>query len=142
MSLPITVAGVAYTVPSSAADTQWAAQQVQFEQALALAASNGTWTAITPLNSWANSGQPLQSRMNSQGDVDVRGLLNSGSSGTVFGTLPAGQKPQHSLSFNVGNSGGTARLTISASTGNMTITDLTGSSNTFFDCGSIRFSIL
>ncbi len=37
MSLVITVAGVDYTVPSSAADTNWAAQVIAFWQALAAA---------------------------------------------------------------------------------------------------------
>ena len=35
MAVNITVAGVSYSVPSSAADVNWAAQQLAFEQALA-----------------------------------------------------------------------------------------------------------
>lgn len=143
MTINITVAGVSLPVPSSAADTNWAAQQVAFEQAVALTASNGTWTNLTPAGSWVNAGQPLQYRVNSQGDVDVRGLLSTGASGTAIGTLPAGAfNTHHSTNQNVANSGGTARLSISASTGVMTITDLTGSSTTFVDLTGVRFSTL
>ena len=47
MTVSITVDGVAFDVPSSASDTNWAAKQVAFEQALAVAVNAaGTGAAI------------------------------------------------------------------------------------------------
>lgn len=141
MSINLTVAGVSYSVPSSAADTSWAAAQVAWEQAVSLAASNGTWTNLVPQNAWVNGAEVAQYRVNSQGDVDLRGLIESGVSGTVALILPSAAWPKHTLAFNTANSGGTARVTVSTS-GNVTITDLTGSSSTFTQLDGIRFSIL
>ena len=41
MAISITVAGVSYSVPSSAVDTDWAAAQIAFEQALAATVATG-----------------------------------------------------------------------------------------------------
>jgi len=49
LSVSITVDGTAYSVPSGAADTNWAAQQVAFEQAVA-AAVNSALTSIGRIN--------------------------------------------------------------------------------------------
>jgi hypothetical protein len=47
MTVPITVDGVTYPVPSAATDTNWAAQQVAFEQAVGTSIANLQAAAVT-----------------------------------------------------------------------------------------------
>lgn len=105
MTVNITVGGVEYPVPSSASDTNWAAQQVDFELAVAAQLDTNTsdiatlgaqliFTAITPLNGWGNAGSPaLAWAKATNGMVTVRGFIDTGASGTVCGTLPSGSRP-------------------------------------------------
>jgi hypothetical protein len=94
MSVIIPVAGTNYTVPSSAADVNWAADQVAFEQAIAAAvnaASEETWVAVALAGSWDGSPQISKSpagRINfrAQGGVD-------GGSTPLLCTLPAAYWP-------------------------------------------------
>lgn len=109
----ITVNGIAYSVPSSAADTNWAANQIAFEQALATTINSTitsvsdlttllettTWTAVSAFtNSWANLGgadQPAQHTKTPAGIVMVRAAISSGGGGpgaSAF-TLPVGRRP-------------------------------------------------
>jgi hypothetical protein len=58
MSINITVNGTAYTVPSSAVDTNWAAQQVAFLQALASMANTSPrviYSSVTPVGTGADT---------------------------------------------------------------------------------------
>lgn len=110
--IDISVLGVAYPVPSNASDTNWAAKQVAFEQALA-AAVNGsatdieelteqlvalqapTFTAVTPINGWANTGGGAFLLASSKvgRTVNVRGRIQDGVEGSVCGQLPVGMRP-------------------------------------------------
>lgn len=58
MSVNIVIAGVSYSVPSSAADTNWAADQVAFEQALAAAVAASPrvlYSNVGPVGTGANT---------------------------------------------------------------------------------------
>lgn len=134
--ISITVNGVPYDVPSSAADTNWAADQVAFEQALAAAVNLALTdvTALTPtafanltlINSWADAGPTPQSRKE-QGDVvRLRGATDTGTSGTVATVLPVGKRPAGTQRFAcmVLDGSGLASVVIDNS-GNVTISNLT-----------------
>lgn len=126
--ITITVDGVSYEVPSSAADTNWAAKQVAFEQALATFLNSvgaaPTWVAPTLLNSWANfnagTDQVAQYTKDARGFVEIRGSIKSGAPSSIAFQLPAGYRPPNKLTFNCASSGGIVQCTIDTS-GNFTV---------------------
>lgn len=98
MSVSVTVDGVAYDVPSNASDTNWAAAQVAFEQALATAINRAlaapSWTALSLVNGWAASGTVVPAYyVDPLGFVHLRGALAGGTTGTVCATLPVDARP-------------------------------------------------
>lgn len=139
MSVTISVLGEDFEVPSSAADTNWAAQQVEFEQALAggldtvntdletldAAVSSITFVAITPLNGWSNDGggaYTLASGKARDGMVLVRGVISGGSEATVCGTLASGSRPTATLRTTATLTGSDDICTVTISTaGSITI---------------------
>ncbi len=129
MSVSITINGVAYDVPSSAADTNWAADQVAFEQAIAAALAPQTWTAATLINSWANlSGAGTAGHaIDSTGRVWLRGAVDSGTSETVAFVLPAGRRPlvTQYLMGQCPGTGASGAITIT-SNGNVTLSNMAG----------------
>ncbi len=125
MSVNITIAGVVYPVPSSAADTNWAADQVAFEQALAAALAPPTWTALSLQNSWANmSGkQAAQATKDATGRVWLRGWVNTGASGSVVTTLVAGRRPPKQVAIPIVSIDAlTAGVAIIGTDGTVTVT--------------------
>lgn len=131
MAIDITINGVAYSVPSNAADTNWAQDQVVFEQALAsFLLTPPTWTAPALINSWANvtSNAPAKFYRDTASTVHLRFALKTGTSGTVAFVLASGYRPPFPVAFNapgVTDPTDTAVVTI-ATNGNVTITDITG----------------
>lgn len=147
MAIDITINGVAYSVPSNAADTNWAQDQVVFEQALAAAvttnttnAGSPTWVAITPINSWANMGgfPPAKRYKDSAGNVHLRFALNGGTSGTVAFALPTGSRPTLPAYFIAVTPQGVDLAAVEiAAGGNVTITQITGdvqADGAFLEC--------
>jgi hypothetical protein len=126
MTIAITVGGASYLVPSSAADTNWAAQQIAFEQALAAAIGEPTWIAIAGENSWVSDGtMPSAGEYykDSAGTVHFRFSIQSGVLSTRAFTLPSGYRPPYNMSWVCANPGvpGLAIATITASNGFVTI---------------------
>jgi hypothetical protein len=108
VAVSITVDGVAYDVPSSAADTNWAAEQVAFEQALATAVNEAltavaapSWTAIVTgdlTNGWTVGAVGRRS-ISPAGFVTLQLSIIGGSTSAVAYTLPSGWRPP--VAFNV-----------------------------------------
>lgn len=98
-----------------------------------------TWTALTLINSWVNfdAGHPAQIRKVGD-DVEVRGLIKSGVSGTVAFNAPAGSRPfQTDETFPIVTSPSVFGLiSINGSTGAATVTG----STTFVYLSGIRYS--
>jgi hypothetical protein len=95
MTVSITVAGTSFPVPSNASNTNWAAQQVAFQQAVAAGINNLraalTWHTATPAAGWSGT---LQYAKDIQGRVWLRGYLTiSGSILSLMTTLPSGYRP-------------------------------------------------
>lgn len=108
MSVDITIAGVAYPSPSSAADTDWAAQQVALLQALAAACSPATnWTAVTLSGNWTNDDAPAGITTGFYVDrsrVFLRGSPKNGSnfnSATALTTFAVAARPAHQVTLAV-----------------------------------------
>lgn len=145
MSIDITVAGVAYPVPSGASDTDWAAQQVALLQALA-AASLTPPTVLAPslINSWANLGGGSQTAgywKDAAGNVHLRGIISGGASLSICLQLPAGYRPSKSEAFPISANGGTALASIDTS-GHVTLVDVGGSAvNTSASLCGITFNV-
>jgi hypothetical protein len=120
-------------VPSSAADTNWAAQQVAFEQALAsYLLTPPTWLAPSLVNSWANYGSGNQNAgyyKDTAGTVHLRGLIKSGASLSTAFTLPSGYRPLATETLIGATATGIAGIVI-ASTGVVTVVDLINSTCT------------
>lgn len=110
MTIEIDVLDTDYEVPSDASDTNWAALQIAFQQALAAGvngnatdieeltaaiAAGPTWVAITPTNSWANLGGDEYDLAQALlgGRIYVRGSIDGGTGGASCGTLPVGRRP-------------------------------------------------
>ena len=131
--IDIDILGTDSPAPSSAADTNWAPAQVALEQAMAAAINtNGddidaleagsNWTLETPLNSWANIGgtdMPLATCYTPQGDVFIRGELDSGTPGTVCLELSPAYAPSGG---GLGVTGKTQRFLCSCDAGFVTVT--------------------
>lgn len=102
----ITVNGVAWSVPSSSADVNWAAARLAFDQALAAAINTRAPSWQTPAfqNSWANKGAGFQSvrfYVDEWGEVKLEGAMAGGAQSTVAFTLPAGYRPAANRVFVV-----------------------------------------
>lgn len=142
MTINITIAGTAYPVPSSAADTNWAADQVAFEQAVAAALAPPTWLAPSFTNSWVNSGTGTQTAgywKDANGTVHLRGTIKSGTNGTSAFTLPAGYRPLLSEYFLILMSGGVGEVVVAAD-GTVTVINLTGTGATLSSLAALSFS--
>jgi hypothetical protein len=108
--ISISVNGVDYDVPSSASDTNWAAAQIAFEQALAAGVSDNTtdvtalqaavtalqtataplvWHNLTLEMGWLGT---IQYAKDAQGRVWLRGNASASATGLI-GTLPTGYRP-------------------------------------------------
>ena len=119
MTVTIEVDGTDYDVPSSAADTNWAAQQVAFEQAIVAylddvaddletltARFTPSFTSLSSLlvNSWVQVGGTEQVAgywKDPSGFVHLRGQISDGASGTTAFTLPTGYRPSKTVRFVV-----------------------------------------
>lgn len=108
--ISITVNGTAYSVPSSAADTNWAANQVAFEQALASYVNTigtlvapPTWIAVEDadlLNSWVNGAEKFAYYKDATGRVYLRfSALSGGAPASSPYQLPSGYRPPHETHF-------------------------------------------
>lgn len=113
--ITITLNGDDFEVPSSAVDTNWAASQVAYEQALATeinalvaavaaldaVTSSTSWFAETPINSWANivSAQALSGSQDSLGWVSLRGDIHGGASGTTACSFASTTAPLTDMYF-------------------------------------------
>lgn len=143
--ISITVNGVAYQVPSNASDTNWAAKQVAFEQALATAVNTAlaapSFTSATLINAWAASGTAPGYYKDPLGFVHLRGGLASGASASVAFVLPSGYRPAATtILIGAATSGAfTAAITTN---GNVTITNLTAGAdvNAFASLAGMSFS--
>lgn len=106
--ISITVDGVAYEVPSNASDTNWAAKQVAFEQAMATAVNaallgvdSPTWSTVAPNGLWTNIGgaQPvLAVTKDPAGWVSLRGAVHNGDDGDLA-TLSSTYYPLKTQTF-------------------------------------------
>jgi hypothetical protein len=147
--IDISIGGVDYPVPSSAADTNWAAKQVAFEQALATASDNNatnilelenevaaldnvTWVALPLLSGWSNLGTPAApaaSYLDSFRVAHVRlGVVGGGGTASnPICTLPVGQRPPYDVRVLVNclDGSGDAEFVIQP-TGNIYINPLVG----------------
>jgi hypothetical protein len=127
VTIAITVNGAAYPVPSSAADTNWAAQQIAFEQALAAALAAPTWIPIAGENSWVSDGSMPSAGAyykDSAGTVRFRFSIQAGVLATRAFTLPSGYRPAYDMSWPCANPGfGLAIAQIAASSGFVTIVE-------------------
>lgn len=126
--ISITIDGVSYPVPSNAADTNWAASQIAWEQAVAAALGPPTWIPISPENAWLDDGNMSSAGAyykDSAGTVHFRFSIQSGVLGTRAFTLPSGYRPAYNMSWSCPNPGapGIAIATITASNGFVTIVD-------------------
>ncbi len=156
--IPITVNGTPYQVPSSAADINWAAAQVAFEQALAVAANAlaenpydpGTWLPHPDYSNpseWFDTGggnQVPQYRKDSAGTVSLRGSATfSGMFPTIIFTLPVGFIPPATLTFPAAITGNSGIIAGTA------VVDTSGAVYTYFsvdtflvvDLSQISFSV-
>jgi hypothetical protein len=133
--IDIDVWGVDYQVPSSAADTNWAAKQVAFEQAVATALNElietPVWTPLTLVNGWVANGAVAPAYyVDRFGFVHFRGAMSGGASGTVCATLPVAARPSGAggtLVLGPLASGGICSVAVSI-TGDITVTNI-GASN-------------
>lgn len=152
MSININVNGTDYPVPTSAADTTWAAKTVAFWQALAAYANTlGTtatalaatvaalavtvanlatavgaraWTDAVYANAWVANAPGLKHQKDNTGRVWFRGGAALGVSGTVACQLPVGQRPTDTVRLVATCSGGCAEIVIDTD-GNVTPTNQT-----------------
>lgn len=103
--IDITVVGVDYEVPSSAADVNWAAAQIDFEQALAAAVntlSSVTWADLAYAGTWDTivSEQSLQVSKTPAGRVTIRGGVSAGAA-PLLTTLDSDYWPTEPVRFIV-----------------------------------------
>jgi hypothetical protein len=73
------------------------------------------WTAVTFQNSWVNYGTvyaPVAYFKDKNGIVHLRGVIKSGTCGSVSFTLPAGYRPAYELAFAAVTSGGIGRVDV------------------------------
>ena len=144
--ISISVAGTSYDVPSSAADVDWAADQIAFEQALASAINTRTPTMLTPspfTNSWQNKGSGFQTTRyykDQWGQVHLEGCISTGADGSVAFTLASGYRPVGAQSFLCVSAGGVAAIDI-ATTGTVTINQVSGNVSTFTSLCGISFNV-
>lgn len=142
MSVTITINGTDYSVPSSAADTNWAANQVAWEQAVSTyvnsigtAVALPTWHAPSLINSWTNFGAgtaPAAYSKDATGRVWLRGAISGGANGSVAFVLPAGFRPPYTQTSLIPVLSGVATASVDTS-GNVTIQNLTSGS----DCNTL-----
>jgi hypothetical protein len=146
MSISITIAGVTYSVPSSAADTNWAADQVVFEQALAsYLLTPPTWLAPSLTNSWVNAAGGTTAAgyyKDTSGRVWLRGVIKTGASLSSAFTLPSGYRPTAgSENFSAVTATGLG-VVIIATSGTVTIADLVNSGcSTSTSLSGISFTV-
>ena len=97
------------------------------------------WTAVTFQNGWSNFGSGLQQcHYRGVGDeVEIRGVIGGGTTGTVAFTLPTGFRPPATLAFPAAAAGNFATANITAA-GTVAIT----AANTGSVHLSIRFSTI
>jgi hypothetical protein len=82
-------------------DPTSAAYTLSWGQGIFYAADGHNWLTPTLLNSWVNFGgvwPAVQYYKYPDGDVGVRGVVKSGTAGTIF-TLPVGYRPPASIDF-------------------------------------------
>jgi hypothetical protein len=85
---------------------------------------NGAWANPTLINGWAQEGgtkHPHQYRLLFNDTLDIRGGLTGGASGTVAYILPEPWRPLADVQLWGTASGGSARYSVNASTGEVTI---------------------
>lgn len=143
MTVSISVGGTSYEVPSSGTDTNWAALQLAWEQAVSAGLSAPTWVSATLVNSWVTfnvADQVASYWKDANGTVHVRGRIRSGTSATVCFTLPSGYRPLKREQFVIAAQDGTAEALIAAD-GTVTLTDVgTGDVNASASLAGINFS--
>lgn len=150
--IAITVASDSYDVPSNAADQNWAAKQVAFEQALAIAVNSAlssinalstplTWNDLTLINGWANKDtyQGCQYAKGVDGTLYLRGAMADGA-GAPF-AMPSGYRPAAKQAFIVLADGGASQLTISAD-GTTALTPLSGAPDVLTSISGVFYSTL
>lgn len=101
-------------------------------------APSGSWTAVAFQNSWTNFGSPYESAgyyKDSYGHIHVKGIIKSGTAGTVAFTLPAGYIPAEYMFVPLMLSGGTLGYAQILTDGTVTIFGTLSGTLT-----SIRFS--
>lgn len=134
--IAITVANDSYDVPTNAADQNWAAKQVIFQQALAAAVNSAlasintlsaplTWNDVEFENGWDNKAtyQTCQYAKGVDGTVYLRGVMFDGT-GVAF-ALSAQFRPLAKQVFAVVIEGSLGALTVNTD-GTVTVADDTG----------------
>jgi len=107
---PITIGPFANVpAPGSGVKSDWAQQ-------ISTYVAPTVWTPVTFQGAWVNYGAPYQvAQYRKVGDeVQVRGLIKSGASGTVAFTLPAGFRPLADYVLPSNAAGAYASLTVKA----------------------------
>lgn len=104
------------------------------------------WTAATLQNSWVDFGAPYAGASytkDAEGWVHLRGLIASGTTGTIF-ALPSGYRPTTQLLIGTWGHNGSAivpqRLTITTA-GNVN-QDPSGAVNSWLTLENIRFRVI
>lgn len=150
--ISITVGSDSYDVPSNAADQNWAAKQIAFEQALAVAVNSAlasintlsaplTWNDLTLDNGWANKAtfQGAQYAKAVDGTVYLRGAIADGA-GSPF-TMPSAYRPAAKQAFIVLSDGGPSQLTISDD-GTTVLISLSGAPDVLTSISGVFYSTL
>jgi hypothetical protein len=95
--------------------------EVHFEQGNLVTST--PWRALVMANSWVNFGgtsQPMQICRYPDGDIGLRGIIKNGTVGGIA-NLPTWAWPPADIGWMVPISGSSARLTIAASSGVLTV---------------------
>lgn len=146
MAISLTVNGTSYPVPSSAADTNWAADQIAWEQAVTSALAGPTWTAPSLTNSWVNFNSSTDQIAGyykaSNGRVWLRGTIKTGASGTSAFTLPSGYRPTKRETFPISAGDGVFSLGVAQinTDGTVVLTSVLGDVQTMASLAGISFS--
>ena len=99
------------------------------------------WIAPTFLNSWVNFGgsdEVAGYYQDALGTVHLRGVVKTGTIGTVIFQLPTGYRPDSTIIFPVASNGAFGYCTIDSS-GNVTAS---GGNNTSFSLNGISFRVV
>lgn len=145
MSVPITINGVVYQAPSSAADTNWAALQLVLEQALATAVNAAvaapTWLNFASFsNGWrATPATGAGYAKDVAGWVTFRGQMDEGTPGATVLTLPAGYRPAFDVGFPLLNVDGTTSWVTITAAGVLTLSGASSTDGVYL--APIRFNV-